>query len=269
MGFGFILQPGSLPIQEAAIEQQVAPGPPNPSNPHEPDEWLRRFAALPMMHQPGETWMYDTAFSVLGVLLARAASQPLDVPGRTHPRAAGHDRHRLQRPDREARPSGQLLRRRSPHRNARTLRRRRRQRLVPAARLPRRRGGLVSTIDDYLAFAQMLLSHGQHGNERLLSRASVETMTTDHLTGDQKAAAGPFLGHNRGLGIRPVHHHDARRHRRDPGTVRVGRRPRHLVILRPGRGHGRHPHDPTHGLLPPVPTLARTSGPPPTSAIDD
>lgn len=38
MGFGFILQPGSLPIQEAAIEQQVAPGPPNPSNPHEPDE---------------------------------------------------------------------------------------------------------------------------------------------------------------------------------------------------------------------------------------
>lgn len=59
----------------------------------------------------------------------------------------------------------------------------------------------MSTIDDYLAFAQMLLSHGQHGNERLLSRASVETMTTDHLTGDQKAAAGPFLGHNRGWGI--------------------------------------------------------------------
>ena len=34
---------------------------------------MRRFATLPLMHQPGEKWMYPTAFSVLGVLLARAA----------------------------------------------------------------------------------------------------------------------------------------------------------------------------------------------------
>jgi hypothetical protein len=34
------------------------------------------------------------------------------------------------------------------------------------------------TIDDYLAFSQMMLNGGRHGNERLLSRPSVETVTT-------------------------------------------------------------------------------------------
>src|SRR5438105_14993668 len=51
-------------------------------------------------------------------------------------------------------------------------------------------GGLVSTIDDYLAFGQMMLSQGKHGNERVLSRLSVETMTTDQLTPAQNAVSG-------------------------------------------------------------------------------
>ena len=34
--------------------------------------------------------------------------------------------------------------------------------------------GLVSTIDDYLAFGQMMLNEGKHGGERVLSRPSVE-----------------------------------------------------------------------------------------------
>ncbi|MDB5078015.1 MAG: class beta-lactamase-related serine hydrolase [Chloroflexi bacterium] len=31
------------------------------------------------MRQPGEAWMYEIAFSVLGVLIARAAGQPLET----------------------------------------------------------------------------------------------------------------------------------------------------------------------------------------------
>ena len=31
-------------------------------------------------------------------------------------------------------------------------------------------GGLVSTIDDYTAFAQMLLNFGKHGNQRIVCR---------------------------------------------------------------------------------------------------
>ena len=54
-------------------------------------------------------------------------------------------------------------------------------------------GGLVSTADDFVAFGQMMLNHGKLGNERILSRRSVETMTTDQLTPEVKrASAGNF-----------------------------------------------------------------------------
>src|SRR6266568_578085 len=34
---------------------------------------------LPLMHQPGEKWMYNTGSYVLGVLIARASGQPLET----------------------------------------------------------------------------------------------------------------------------------------------------------------------------------------------
>ena len=54
--------------------------------------------------------------------------------------------------------------------------------MEPSTHIPLRCGGLVSTIDDYLAFGQMLRNKGKHGDTRLLSRPSVELMTTDQLT---------------------------------------------------------------------------------------
>ena len=44
-----------------------------------PDEWMRRFGTLPLMHQPGERWIYNTGSHVLGVLFERAAGQPLEA----------------------------------------------------------------------------------------------------------------------------------------------------------------------------------------------
>lgn len=49
-------------------------------------------------------------------------------------------------------------------------------------------GGLVSTVDDYHAYFRMLLEHGRHGNQRILSRSAVELMTTNRLTPDLLAA---------------------------------------------------------------------------------
>jgi len=43
--------------------------------------------------------------------------------------------------------------------------------------------GLVSTVDDYLAFARMLLADGRHRGQALLAPASVKAMKTNHLTG--------------------------------------------------------------------------------------
>jgi CubicO group peptidase (beta-lactamase class C family) len=70
---------------------------------------------------------------------------------------------------------------------------------------PSSAGGLVSTIDDYLVFGQMMLNKGKHGGERVLSRPSVETMTTDQLTPEQKAVSGLvggyFDSHGWGFGV--------------------------------------------------------------------
>jgi CubicO group peptidase (beta-lactamase class C family) len=61
-------------------------------------------------------------------------------------------------------------------------------------------GGLLSTVDDYLAFARLLLNRGIDKGRRLLSERSVELMTTNHLTLEQIAGGGPIL-HGEGWGF--------------------------------------------------------------------
>jgi CubicO group peptidase (beta-lactamase class C family) len=61
-------------------------------------------------------------------------------------------------------------------------------------------GGLVSTLDDLWAFVAMLLAGGRHRDEQILAPASVEAMTTDHLTPEQRAASTLFLGEHGGWG---------------------------------------------------------------------
>ena len=203
MGLGYIMAAGAYPILKAANEQQLLLGPPRQTLPA-PDEWIRRVATLPLMHQPGEKWMYDLGLDVLGVLIARASGQPLEtflserifeplgmkdtgftVPAAKLDRLATSETGALEVYD-EA-EGGQWSR--------------------PPA-FPAAASGLVSTVDDYLAFGQMMLSQGKHGRERVLSRPSVETMTTDQLTSGQKAASGLvggyFDSHGWGFGLSMV-----------------------------------------------------------------
>jgi CubicO group peptidase (beta-lactamase class C family) len=53
-------------------------------------------------------------------------------------------------------------------------------------------GGLVSTVDDYLAFSRMLLKGGVGEGGRLLREASVAEMTRDQLATEQRQA-NPFF----------------------------------------------------------------------------
>jgi CubicO group peptidase (beta-lactamase class C family) len=55
-------------------------------------------------------------------------------------------------------------------------------------------GGLVSTLDDYLAFGRMMLNYGKLGKERVLARPSVEAMTQNYLTDEQRRTSGFFPG---------------------------------------------------------------------------
>ena len=81
LGFGVIMAPpGTYPIQVAEAELGLKTlGPPWPPPPFGSDEWIARFATLPLLHQPGEEWRYNTGAQVLGVLLERATGQPLEA----------------------------------------------------------------------------------------------------------------------------------------------------------------------------------------------
>lgn len=214
MGFGQMMAPpDAYPILKAASEQQIGMGPPSPSTLPAPNEWMRRLGQLPLMHQPGEKWMYNTGSDVLGVLIARASGQPLETFLRERlfepldmkdtgfsVQAASLDR--LATSYWTDPQSGQLV----VYDEARGG-----QWSRPPA-FPSGAGGLVSTIDDYLAFGQMMLNHGKHGSERILSRLSVELMTTDQLTPEQKAVSGLVPGyfdsHGWGFGVSVVTRRD-------------------------------------------------------------
>jgi CubicO group peptidase (beta-lactamase class C family) len=197
MGIGVIMGPPDVfPIQKAVSELKIVGfGPPNPSMPHEPDEWMRRLAILPLMHQPGEKWMYNTGSYVLGVLIARASDQPLETffrerifdPLGMKDTSFSVPHAKLDRlataywPDPE---SGALEIDDGVDGSAWSS---------PPA-FPDGGAGLLSTVDDYTAFGQMMLNKGQHGSRRILSRLSVETMTTDQLTPAQKSVSDFYPG---------------------------------------------------------------------------
>src|SRR5258708_26230742 len=190
----------------AANEQQIGMGPPSPATMPAPDEWMRRLGSLPLMLQPGEKWMYNTGFDVLGVLIARASGQPLEM----------FLRERIFEPL-EMRDTGFSVPEASLDRLATSYWTDPTSGKLTVYDEPRGgqwsrppsflsgAGGLVSTIDDSLAFGQMMLSQGKHGNERLMSRLSIELMTTDQLTPEQKPGptliSGFLVGRGWGFGV--------------------------------------------------------------------
>jgi CubicO group peptidase (beta-lactamase class C family) len=205
MGSGMIMgPPDAYPIQKAMAEAGLAPGPNLPS--HAPDEWMKRLGSLPLLHQPGEKWMYHTSSDILGVLITRASGQTLETffqkrifeplgmkdTGFSVPEAKLDRLAACYQIDAAAGKPVLFDEARGSQ----------------WARPPvfeSGGGGLVSTVDDYLAFCRMMLNKGKNGGERILSRLSVELMTTDQITPEQKAVS-PFLpgfwdNHGWGFGL--------------------------------------------------------------------
>jgi CubicO group peptidase (beta-lactamase class C family) len=153
------------------------------------------------MYQPGERWQYNVGSLVLGVLVARVAAQPLGEVFRRRifdPLGMRETGFWLPAELTRKLPSyfmtdpgtGQLELRAvsSPEEWSKQ----------PA--FPSGAGGLVSTVDDFLAFARLLLNKGVHNGTRLLSKQLVEQLTMNHLTAEQMATAGLILG-GRGWGF--------------------------------------------------------------------
>ncbi len=190
LGLGAVMAPpGRYPIQSLMAELGLAPTP-DPI-PFGPDEFMARIARLPLMHQPGEGWMYHTGADILAVLIARVAGMPLGeflrerifAPLRMRDTGFSVPAAMLERL-----PAGYAI---GPDGGLREH--------EPAgggsyAQPPAFPSELVSTADDYLAFARMLLDEGRGPHGRVLSPDSVRLMMTDHITQAQKAASPFFPG---------------------------------------------------------------------------
>lgn len=194
-GFGAVPE-GPCPTYDRAGDAGLGTGPPDPSVPLSPDRWVRAFATLPLLDQPGTTWRYDLSYGLLGVLLARAAGAPLDEVLRTRVLAPlGMHATGFVAPPGALPPcfvrDGDVLTVFDGSHDSRWSRQ-------PS--FPDARGGLVSTAADLLRFAAALL----RGGDGVVSRTAVAAMTTDHLGDEQRRApsAAPFLdGSGWGYGV--------------------------------------------------------------------
>jgi CubicO group peptidase (beta-lactamase class C family) len=198
MGHGLIMEPTfdpPFPIVLAARDLQLVMGPPDPRTPLSPDEWMKRFATLPLMYQPGERWQYNTGSLVLGVLVARASGQPLGDFLRARifePLGMKDTGFSISAEQSRRLPSNYMTDFQTGKMELRTASGPTVWTTPPA--FPSGAAGLVSTIDDYLAFARLLLNGGMHKDKRLVSDRSVRLMTANHLTPEQMATGGPILG---------------------------------------------------------------------------
>jgi CubicO group peptidase (beta-lactamase class C family) len=168
-----------------------------------PDEFLAALGSLPLCYAPGERWLYGHSTEVLGVVAGRIAGKPFRellleriatplgiedtdfwIPPGKQDRAA-----RVYCLDAKTR--------------ALAL-----QPLPPLDVVPKLCGGggaLVSTADDYLKFARMMLGRGEVDGVRLLRPETIALMTTDRLTTAQRAVLvreePHWVGEGFGLGV--------------------------------------------------------------------
>ena len=165
------------------------------------DEFIAALAQMPLAYQPGTVWEYSHSTDVLGVLLERVSGMPLDrllAERILEPlgmrdsgfRVAPENMHRVAQPFAVDPVTGAAVRL---------------NRVDQRPNFLSGGGGMVSTLHDYLRFAQMLLNRGELDGVRILSRKTLAFMASDHLAELPLAKSGasylPGSGYGFGLGF--------------------------------------------------------------------
>jgi CubicO group peptidase (beta-lactamase class C family) len=204
MGFGSVMaMPDTYPIQKYIRDYRIGgDGPMLPTLAPSMDEWLEKLGSLPLLAQPGERWLYNVSGDVLGALIARVSGQSLGTFMRERifePLGMKDTAFHMPPEKIDRLPAFYFLNRQTnkldffddPINSA--------WRSEPP--FESGAGGLVSTIDDYFTFSRMMLNKGRHGRKQILSRATVELMTSDQLTPEQRAGSEIFFGTHASWGL--------------------------------------------------------------------
>jgi CubicO group peptidase (beta-lactamase class C family) len=171
--------------------------------PMAPDEWMAALASLPLSYPPGERFHYSHSTDVLGFLVGRIAG--MDFREFLMQRIFGplgmKDTDFYVPPEKRDRAA--VVYRQDEATGALDPVAFRRYDTPPA--YCGGGGGLISTADDYLTFARMLLNRGEVNGVRLLKAETVDLMRTNRLTAEQRGhtfMGMPFwMGQGFGLGL--------------------------------------------------------------------
>jgi len=191
-------RPASRPItirdllrHTAGLSYGMRPGPPDEQyRAAEPlaltndlPEMGRKLAGLPLLFDPGAEWSYSAAVDVQAELVEKLAGVPFETYVRAHilDPLGMKETGWTQPQERFVRLAATYTRgadgklARQP--DAIT----RRMNFEPSRRLTMGGAGLVSSIDDYMRFARMLLGEGTLDGVRILKPSTVKLMATDQL----------------------------------------------------------------------------------------
>jgi CubicO group peptidase (beta-lactamase class C family) len=169
-----------------------------------PEDTLIELAKLPLNHQPGTQWNYGVSIDVIGYMVEKLTGMKLGeyvkqeildplnmqdtgfyVPAEKVQRFAEvyHNNKEGKTAVMENEPLGDFLSDPAIHNGG---------------------GGMVSTLDDYLTFARMLLNNGEVNGVRILGRKTVEYMRSNHLPANLVPFSSWADGEGYGLGVSVV-----------------------------------------------------------------
>lgn len=146
------------------------------------DNIIGKLAALPLVHQPGTAWNYGVSTDVIGFLVEKISGQKLGEYMQEHIftplgmqdtgfYVSADKLHRLSQVYTADRKTGQtVIMTTEPLGNFKS-----------DPEIHNAGGGLVSSMQDYYTFAQMLLNGGEINGVRILGRKTVEYLTGNHL----------------------------------------------------------------------------------------
>jgi CubicO group peptidase (beta-lactamase class C family) len=180
--YGFF---GSTPVDKMYQEAQPLSAP-------NLQDFIGRMAKLPLVYQPGEGWVYSVSVDIQGYLVEKLSGKPFGdflreriflplgmkdtgfyVPADKLNRVAtvyqgdATDSAKMPTDPGISQPPG----------------------------MPSGGGGLYSTAQDYLRFAQMVLNGGELNGVRLVAPSTIELMRTNHVSDEVKNARKFGIGY--------------------------------------------------------------------------
>jgi CubicO group peptidase (beta-lactamase class C family) len=160
------------------------------NQPLTPDAWMKALGGLPLSYPPGERFHYSHATDVLGFLVGRVAG--MDFRRFLHERIfepLGMTDTDFYIPPEKRGRAATVYR---LNEAAGVLEPVKFRKYDAPPSFCGGGGGLISTADDYLKFARLLLNGGELGGVRLLEAETVAAMRTSRLTDAQREIT--FLG---------------------------------------------------------------------------